>query len=96
MAEIYRKCYITIAAASARDSKGKFGLHVPRRPGMTLTGTESSGKLYSIYVQYAIHSHTHIDEVTPNEGIQHPILLTTNIEHNYAGVFRSFPLSTRG
>ncbi|KAI0448907.1 HET-domain-containing protein [Xylaria acuta] len=96
MAEIYRNSYVTIAAAASRDSKGGLGLNRPRRAGTTLKGTTSSGKPYSIHVQCSIQPHMRIDEVTPKEGIQHPISPTTSIEHDYAGVFGAFPLLTRG
>ncbi|KAJ2980763.1 hypothetical protein NUW58_g6864 [Xylaria curta] len=93
MAEIYRNSYVTIAAASSKDSKGGLGLDRPRRSGTTLRGTTSSGKLYSIHVQCGIHPHMRIDEETP-EGILHPI--QPSMEHDYAGVFGVFPLLTRG
>jgi len=94
MAEIYRNSYVTIAAASSRDSKGGLGLNRPRRAGTTLRGTTSSGKPYSIHVQCSIHPHANIDKDTPKEGIQHPIRPTST--HDYAEVLKIFPLLTRG
>lgn len=96
MAEIYRNSHITIAGASSKDSREGLGLNRSRQKGTTLKGTTSSGKPYSIRVQWAIQPHCHIDEKTPKDGIQHPITPTTSAGNDFAGVFGVFPLLTRG
>ncbi|KAI0101795.1 HET-domain-containing protein [Nemania sp. FL0031] len=88
--------YVTIAGASSRDSKGGLGLNRPRQVGTTLTGTTSSGKPYSIRVQYSILPYSRIDDKTPKEGIQHRITPTTSIRDDFGGVLGVFPLLTRG
>ncbi|KAI0812918.1 HET-domain-containing protein [Xylaria sp. FL0064] len=94
MADIYRNSYVTIAAASSKDSRGGLSLDKPRRAQTTLKGTTSTGKSYSIHVQCSIMPHFYMDKKTPKEAIQHPISPTT--ARDYAGVLGVFPLLTRG
>ncbi|KAI1354793.1 HET-domain-containing protein [Xylaria sp. FL0043] len=94
MADIYRNSYVTIAAASSKDSRGGLSLDKSRRAQTTLKGTTSTGKSYSIHVQCSIMPHFYRDEKTPKEAIQHPISPTT--ARDYAGVLKVFPLLTRG
>ncbi|KAI1172795.1 HET-domain-containing protein [Nemania sp. FL0916] len=95
MADIYRNSYVTLAAASSKDSKGGLGLDKPRQPGATLNGTTSDGKPYSIRVQCSIQPHAHIDDATPKDGIQHPVPPTTSTSMDFGGALGVFPLLTR-
>lgn len=96
MADIYRNSYVTIAGASSKDSRAGLHLNTPRQAGPMLTGTTSSGKPYSIRVQYSILPFSRIDKYTPKDGIQHPISPTTGVRDDIGGAFGAFPLLTRG